>query len=296
MTNWDDVDLFCHVVEHGGFSAAARTLGRPKSSLSAALRRLEQALHVRLLERTTRRLRLTEAGEGLYHATAPLFAGLREARGQALARREGVAGVLSVAAPYEFGAHHVGPVLTALMREHPQLSAQLDVEHTSTNPFDQRHDVVFAMVEGELPPSSIVARRMYAIERWLFAAPELLARHQPRRAEELAALPLLAGAGDSEWRFTTPEGGSVSVPVAAPRLRSGNADVRLQAAAEGLGVARVTATFGAALVQAGRLRRVLADHVNEPLRVYALLPAKRLMPEKVRVFLDALAREAAILG
>ena len=75
--NWEDCDLFCHVVEHGGFSAAARVLERPKSSLSASVMRLEAALEARLLERTTRRLRLTEAGEALYHSMAPLFSELR---------------------------------------------------------------------------------------------------------------------------------------------------------------------------------------------------------------------------
>ena len=81
--DWRDWDVFCHVVDHGGFTAAARVLGHPKSSLSAAVQRLETDVGLRLLERTTRRLRLTEAGEAVYHRVGPLFAALRDARSEA---------------------------------------------------------------------------------------------------------------------------------------------------------------------------------------------------------------------
>src|SRR6185295_14735791 len=108
--NWDDFDAFCQVVDHGGFSAAARALERPKSSLSASVARLEAELNTRLLERTTRQLRLTEAGESLYRDMAKPFAQLRERALDALAQGEAVQGTLRIAAPYEFGAHHLAPV------------------------------------------------------------------------------------------------------------------------------------------------------------------------------------------
>ncbi len=113
--NWDDYDVFCRVIEHGGFTAAARAMDRPKSTVSASVARLEAELRARLMERTTRQVRLTEAGETLYHGIGPLFAGLREARADALAQGETVAGTLRIASPYEFGAHHLGPVACALM-------------------------------------------------------------------------------------------------------------------------------------------------------------------------------------
>lgn len=294
--NWDDVDVFCQVVEHGGFSAAARALDRPKSSLSAAVIRLEGSLQARLLERTTRRLQLTEAGESLYHGMGPLFAGLREARHEAVAQREGVVGTLRIAAPYEFGAHHVGAVACAMMGRYRQLRVCIDVEHGAVNPLDQRYDVVFAMLEHELPPSSIVLRRMFSLERGVFAAPQLLTHGDPTTPQQLAELPLLAASNDTEWHFTAPDGSTGTVPIDAPRLSSANAEVRLQAAVAGLGVLRITATFAAAAVRAGRLRKLLPNHACEPLRVYALLPAKRLMPRKVRVFLDALEQHSKVIA
>ena len=287
--NWDDFDVFCHVVGHGGFTAAAKAMERPKSSVSASIARLEADLRARLIERTTRRLRLTEAGEALHHTVGPLFAALHEARSDAVAQRDAVAGTLRIAAPYEFGAHHLGPVACRLMAQHPELRVQVDVAHAAVNPLEQRYDISFAMLETGLPDSSLVVRRMFSLERGLFASPALLAaRGTPSTPAELAALPLLCAPSDHDWTFIAPDGGVARVPTLSPRLVSSNADLRLQAAIAGLGVARITATFCDAAVAAGRLLRVLPDHACAPLRVYALLPGKRLLPAKVRLFLDAL--------
>lgn len=292
---WEAYDIFCHVVEQGGFTAAARMLDRPKSSISASVIRLEDLLQTRLLERTTRSLRLTEAGEALYQGIGPLFASLRDAHGEAIAQRRGVVGTLRIASPYEFGAHHVAPVATAMMRSYPQLRVTIDVEHTWVNPQEQHYDIAFAMLQSELPASTIVTKRALSLARGVFAAPELLARHPPvRTPADLARLPLLAGAGDTEWPFQDAAGNPHRVAIAQPRMTSSNADVRLQAALAGLGVARITATFCAAAVALGRLQRLLPDYDCEPLHVYALLPAKRLMPQKVRVFLDGLGEHALV--
>ncbi len=293
--NWDDYDVFCRVIEHGGFTAAARAMDRPKSTVSASVARLEAELRARLMERTTRQMRLTEAGETLYHGIGPLFAGLREARADALAQGETVAGTLRIASPYEFGAHHLGPVACSLMARYPQLKVRIDVEHDAINPLDRRYDIAFAMLDAGLPASSMVQRRMFSLERGVFASPELLERHgEPATPQELAALPLLCGLADTKWTFTAAGGATSTVPTPLPRLNSGNADVRLQAAVAGLGVARITATFCAQAVREGRLRRLLPDYTCAPLRVYALLPGRRLMPAKVRMLLDALSQQAGV--
>jgi len=113
--DWNDVDAFCCVIEYGGFTAAAKALARPKSSISASVSRLETQLGARLLQRTTRRIRATEAGESLYQDAAPMFQRLREVRSSAAARGNTVAGTLRVAAPYEFGAHHLGAVACTML-------------------------------------------------------------------------------------------------------------------------------------------------------------------------------------
>ncbi len=291
--NWDDFDAFCQVVDHGGFSAAARALDRPKSSLSGSVARLEGQLGTRLLERTTRQLRLTEAGESLYRDMAKPFAQLRERALDALAQGETVQGTLRIAAPYEFGAHHLASVACRVMQDHPQLKVQIDVEHARVALFERHYDLVFSAIEHGFAPATVVTRRVFSLERGLFAAPRLLAgQAAPVHPEELGALPLLAGAEDQGWTFTGADGASVEVEMRNPRLRSGNAEVRLQAAIAGIGVARITASFCAAAVAAGQLLPLLPDWRCEPLRIYALLPGRRLVPAKVREFLARLEAEA----
>ncbi|MGV3569519.1 MAG: LysR family transcriptional regulator [Ramlibacter sp.] len=291
--NWDDFDAFCQVVDHGGFTAAARALDRPKSSLSASVARLESQLGTRLLERTTRQLRLTDAGESLYRDISKPLAQLRESAFDALAQGATVQGTLRVAAPYEFGAHHLATVACKVMADHPLLKVHVDVEHARVALFERQYDLVFSALEHTGAPASVVTRRVYSLERGLFAAPELMARHPGFAApEDLAALPLLVGSEDGAWSFTDAGGGSAEVEVRNPRLRSGNAGVRLQAAIAGLGVARITATFCTQAVAEGRLVPLLPAWRCEPLKIHALLPGRRLVPAKVREFLAALEEEA----
>jgi DNA-binding transcriptional LysR family regulator len=287
--DWRDWELFCQVVEHGGFSAAARVLGHPKSSLSAAVQRLEGHLGLRLIERTTRHLRLTDAGESIYRRVQPLFLALHETKTEALAMSQAVAGTLRIKSPYEFGAHHAGPVACEMMARHPDLAIRIDVEHDIVNPVAENYDIVFAMLEAPLPSAGIVIRRVFTVERGLFAAPSLLERlGEPRTVEDLAALPLLAGPSDKAWAITPPGGKAEPLAVEKARLVSSNAHIRLQAALAGHGVLRVTASFARAAIETGALKRLLPDHVCEPLSVHALLPARQFVPAKVRAFLDAL--------
>ena len=292
--NWDDFDAFCLVVDHGGFTAAARALDRPKSSLSASVTRLEAQLGTRLLERTTRRLRLTDEGESLYRDISKPFTQLRELAVDAVAKGSHVHGTLHVAAPYEFGAHHLASVACRVLAAHPQLKVNIDVEHARVALFERNYDIVFSAIEHSFAPSTVVTRRVYSLERGLFASPELISRQaEPANPEELVALPLLAGGDDTTWQFSGPDGAVAGVEVRSPRLRSGNAGVRLQAAISGLGVARITATFCAQAVAERKLVRLLPQWQCAPLRIYALLPGRRLVPAKVRAFLDALEDESA---
>ena len=287
--DWRDWELFCEVVQHGGFSAAARVLGHPKSSLSAAVQRLESNLGLRLIERTTRHLRLTDAGATIYQRVKPLFAALHDTHGEAMAMSSVIAGTLRIKSPYEFGAHHAGPVACELMGRYPDLVVRIDVEHEFVSPVAENYDIVLAMLEAQLPSTGIVIRRVASLERGLFAAPALLERlGEPRTLEDLAKFPLLVGPSDTPWALTTPAGVSEHLAVANARLVSSNADIRLQAALAGHGVLRVTASYTKAAVEAGLLRRLLPDHVCEPLNVHALLPARQFVPAKVRCFLDAL--------
>ena len=286
--DWNDVEAFCCVIERGGFTAAAKAMSRPKSSVSASVSRLETEIGARLLQRTTRRVKPTEAGESLYQDTAATFQRLREIRVDAMARGKAVAGTLRIAAPYEFGAHHLGAVACSMLQRYPELRVDFDVDYGRVDPLDRRYDIVFSMFEEE-PDSARVVRRSYPIPRGLFAAPALLERFRSlRRPEDLTDLPAIASSVDAEWPFTGADGVEHKVPVRA-RMRSVNADVRRRATVEGLGISRIVRTFCATEVAEKKLVEVLPEYACAPLVFHALLPGRRLMPPKVRIFLDTLA-------
>jgi DNA-binding transcriptional LysR family regulator len=285
--DWNDVEAFCCVIEKGGFTAAAKAMSKPKSSISASESRLETELGARLLQRTTRRVRPTEAGESLYQDMAGMFQRLREVRIDAMARGKTVGGTLRIAAPYEFGAHHLGAVACAMLAKYPDLRVDLDVDYGRVDPLDRRYDIVFSMFD-EGPDSARVARRAYAVKRGLFASPELLERSHPVRVpEDLSDLPAIASTIDSEWTFLDSEKNEHRIPI-RPRLRSVNADVRRRATLDGLGISRIVRTFCLTEVKQGKLVELLPEYQCAPLVFYALLPGRRLMPPKVRIFLENL--------
>jgi DNA-binding transcriptional LysR family regulator len=286
--DWNDVEAFCCVIERGGFTAAAKAMSRPKSSISASVSRLETEIGARLLQRTTRRVKPTEAGESLYQDTAATFQRLREVRVDAMARGQAVAGTLRIAAPYEFGAHHLGAVACAMLGRYPDLRIDLDVDYGRVDPLDRRYDIVFSMFDED-PDSARVARHSYAIARGLFAAPAFLERHRPlRQPEDLADVPAIASTVDAEWTFLDLEKKEHRVPI-RPRMRTVNAEVRLRATVDGLGVSRIVRTFCASELKQRKVVEVLPDYRCAPLVFYALLPGRRLMPPKVRIFFESLA-------
>jgi DNA-binding transcriptional LysR family regulator len=210
-----------------------------------------------------------------------------------MARGKAVAGTLRLAAPYEFGSHHLGSIACAMLARYPDLRIDIDVEHARVDPLDRRYDIVFSMFDDDLPDSGRIARRIFALARGVYASPALLERYRvPKHPDDLAELPALAAAGDAQWTFTDAKGSSHSVPV-RPRMRSSNAAVRRRAAIEGLGVARITSTYCQEEIEHGRLVALLPGYVCAPLRIYALLPGRRLMPPKVRILLEMLSASAS---
>jgi DNA-binding transcriptional LysR family regulator len=152
---------------------------------------------------------------------------------------------------------------------------------------------VFSYFDGDLPGSGRVARTVFTLKRGIFASPALLEKYpRVRTPQDLADLPAIASPADAEWTFTDPDAKSThSVPI-RPRMRSPNADVRRRATVEGLGVSRIVLTFCEQQVRDGRLQPLVTDYICAPLRIHALLPGRRLVPPKVRMFLNLLEQQS----
>jgi DNA-binding transcriptional LysR family regulator len=289
----DDLRVFLAVARHRSFTAASERLSMPKTTVSRAVARLETQLGSRLFERSTRSLRLTQAGTHLYQQTAPLAERLEEQLQGAVAQADRPQGLLRIAAPYELGLLRLGDVLNEMLLRFSGLEAEIELTSSQIDPRNEDYDIVFRILAAPLPDSNQIARRIYSIARGLYAAPALLARHgAPRTPADLTSLPGVVSPEEPVWQLQGPDGHVEEIRLSS-RLRAANVGMRLHAVAAGLGVGLLSSAYCQDDLASGRIVPILPDHVLTPTRVYALLPGRRLMPSKVSHFLDALAQALA---
>jgi DNA-binding transcriptional LysR family regulator len=286
----DSVQAFVAVARAGGFAAAGRRLRVPRSTLSRRIQRLEDELGVRLMERTTRSVRLTEAGRSYLDRCAHALDLIEVANSGAREAGSQPKGVLSVTAPIDVAREVLGGVLPEFRRRYPDIHLVLEIT--------QRHvDIVaegidLALRGGErLPDSSLVAKKLGLHELGLFASPVYLAAHgAPESPNELAGHDLIAFGtpkGPLPWRLVGPEGTVEIVPDAW--LSANEFGLVRGAITNGLGIGLVEPLSATREVAEGRLRRVLVDYAMYGGSLYAVYPNARRVPPKVRVFVDVLA-------
>ncbi|MGX6567604.1 DNA-binding transcriptional regulator, LysR family [Cupriavidus necator] len=291
---WKDWEIFCRVVEGGGFTQGAELAEVPKSSASAAVARLEGQLGIRLFERTTRRVRVTERGQRLYERVAPLFAELHEISAEATSDSAEVSGLLRISTPYEVGSQHLSESLTRVLRAHPGLRVQVDVSWDQPDLIRHGYDLAFVMTDTALHDTSFASKRVVLVERAFYAAPALIkTRGLPRTPQDLQGWPTLGNADDRHWEFLR-DGVEIARLDVEPRICTHNAELRLKAALDGLGVTRLSPRFVQDAVGQGQLVRVLPGYASSPLKVYVLMPARKLMPASVRVLLDMLEQTLGV--
>jgi DNA-binding transcriptional LysR family regulator len=291
---WKDWEIFCRVVEGGGFTQGAELAEVPKSSASAAVARLESQLGIRLFERTTRRVRVTERGQRLYERVAPLFAELHDISAEATSDSAEVSGLLRISTPYEVGSQHLSESLTRVLRAHPGLRVQVDVSWDQPDLIRHGYDLAFVMTDTALHDTSFASKRVVLIERAFYAAPALIkARGLPRTPQDLQGWPTLGNADDRHWEFLR-DGVEIARLDVEPRICTHNAELRLKAALDGLGVTRLSPRFVQDAVGQGQLVRVLPGYASSPLKVYVLMPARKLMPASVRLLLDVLEQTLGV--
>jgi DNA-binding transcriptional LysR family regulator len=286
--------LFAEVVSAGGITAAAGRLGLRKSTVSRRLAALEERLGTRLLERTTRRLRLTEAGRE-YHAQCARLVAEARAVNRSLSEVRGTPrGTLRVATLSLLG-ELLTPVISEFLLRHPQVSVELALAQAHVDLVAEEYDV--ALRTGPLPDSSMVAKRLGSVRTGYYASPAYLSRRgTPRSWSDLSnhECVLLAEPGTDEvWFFSGPRGARtvrVDGRLRVPSERAGHA-----AARAGLGLVRLPTSLVAEDLRTGVLVPVLETLTPPGLPVFAVFPSGRNLPPKVRAFLDLLAERGAAL-
>jgi DNA-binding transcriptional LysR family regulator len=288
MINLNRLGMFVAVVEAGSFTAAADTLGTTKAVVSFNLKQLEQELGVALLTRSTRRLALTEAGEGFYAECARLLREADAAVDQARSGQATLAGSLRVTATVDYGNRIVAPALAAFARCHPALRVSYQASSTHADLIGDRLDLAIRV--GTLADSSYRATPIGQFKLLLVASPALLAEHgAPRTLEALAAMPWLANRpGRSDhWRVTDGKGREHALRV-APVAHADTASALLAFAEAGCGVAALPDWLLEEPLARGVLQRVLPTISLPPQPVYAVYPDTRHVSAKVRRFIDFL--------
>ncbi|GGE34070.1 LysR family transcriptional regulator [Agaricicola taiwanensis] len=287
MNHLGDMEVFARVVATSSMSAAAREMGLSPAVVSKRIRRMEERLGVRLLQRTTRQIALTDVGEGYYERALAILASIDEAEAFASGRAASAQGVLKVSAPTSFGRLHVAPHLTPFLEANPGLTVHLDLSDALVDIVGDGFDLALRI--ADLGDSSFVARRLAPVHRVLCATPDYLARHgEPRTIHELSRHRLLAALSQDPWKLEGPEG-PVTLKTQGP-LRTNSNEVVREAVLSSMGIAlRSTWDVGAEL-RSGKLRAVLPSwRASSRIGVHAVYPTRRFLAQKVRIFIDYLA-------
>ena len=276
------------VADAGGFAVAGRRLGCSATAVTRAIAALEARLGVLLFQRSTRLVRLTEAGERFLADCRPILSDLAEAEQTASGAQVQPQGLLSITAPQMFGIQHVAPIVLGFLQAQPRVQARTLFVNRLVHLLEEDMDVAVRI--AHLPDSGLTALPVGALRRLVVASPEYLARHsEPQHPQDLAQHRAIAFSFDARaaapWKFG---GGLVGQPQIAWISNANEVDIA--AAEAGLGLTRCLAYQAAASLRAGRLRIVLAGFEPPPVPVHIVYPAGRRAPAKVRAFVE-FARE-----
>lgn len=282
----DDLDLFVGIVEAGSLSAAARTRGLPKSSVTRRLAALENRLQARLIERNTRHLAPTEAGRRLYERLRPAITDMRAAEAEFKSEVSKPHGHLRLTATGAFGRLFIAPLLGRYLRRHPSVSAELLLLDRPVSVIDEGFDLAIRM--GPLQDSAMVHRKLADIRRVLCAAPAYLTAAKPlQRLQDLKRADGLVSVDGNLWSFAV--AGRIVTITPRRQLATNQLEVLHSAVLGGCGIAMLPAFLVEDDLEAGRLVEILADHQPIAGAAHALWPSSRNMPARTRGFIDFLA-------
>ena len=286
MDRFESMSTLLAVVEAGSLSAAARRLGTPLTTVSRRVAELEAHLKTRLLTRSSRRIALTDAGRSYVAACKRILDELGEAERAAAGEYSAPRGDLMITAPVVFGRLHVLPVVIDFLRAYPDIDIRMALADRIVNILEEPVDLAVRI--GHLPDSSLVARRVGSIRRVICASPAYLAaRGTPKEPADLGAHDCITFEGmtaPESWTF--PAGASEATVAIRSRLVVNTAEAAVDAAKAGVGITRVLSYQVASALDDGALILALQEFEPPPLPVNLVHVGQRLLPLKLRAFLD----------
>lgn len=278
------MQVFVKVAESGGFAEAARQLHMSPPAVTRAVSALEETIGTRLLTRTTRSVKVTEAGARYLEDSKRILADIVAAETAAAQYSDEPRGTLIITAPALFGQAHVMPIVQDYLDRYPQVNARAQFHDRVVNIVDEGVDVAFRV--GHLPDSSHSAIRVGTVRRVLCGAPSYFAQHgKPESLEDLARHKIIAVTGTPtlDWRFARDVKTGTKIE---PRLYCDSAECAVAAALKGWGLAQVLSYHVSTQIADGTLTTVLEDFEEEPLPINILHPEGRKATAKVRAFVE----------
>lgn len=276
---------FVRVAEAGSFAGAAARMGLAKSIVSRRVARLEEDLGAKLLTRTATGAQRTATGEDYYVRAAAILADLEAAREAVASAASGLAGPIRLTAPLSFGVAHLAPALADFAAAHPAIDLDILLDDRSVDLVGGGFDLGVRI--GDLPDSSLVARRIAPVRRALLGSPAYLAaRGVPEHPRDIAGHDVLAYANNDRWRFRV--GDRWEHVRGKARLRANNGELLRAAAAAGLGLVVLPSFIAAPTIESGALVTLLPDYPLEETGLYALMPPGRATTARVRALVDFL--------
>lgn len=294
MDLFRSVQAFSQVVESGGFSKAAARLGVSTTVVSRLVGELEAHLQTRLLNRTTRRLSLTESGQGFHARAVQLLHDLREAEQEASRAAVRPQGTLRLTTAVTFGTRHVAPIIGAFMARHPGVRFDVQLSDRIVDVVEEGFDLAIRV--GGTGAENLVARKLGETRLVPCASPEYLRRHGtpalPRDLTRHNCFTYEYAGPRGQWRFIGPDGREHAVRIAGS-MHSNSGDLNAALALQGAGIAFEPDFLVGDELSAGRLVALLPDYAAVPSPIYALYPSRRHLSAKVRLFVEYLAERFA---
>lgn len=282
--NLNDVHLFIQVIEHNSFTSAAEKLGIQKSTISRRIAQLEDELGVRLLNRTTRKLSMTDEGEDLFKRCRPLLEELENVEHSVTSRQSEPKGRLRITMPPELGIFIMNDAVSSFIKRYPQIQIDIELSVRVVDLVEEGIDL--ALRVGDLSDSSLIARKISDAHAHLYASQDYLNKYgEPETPDDLINHQCIGiKLNSTDWVFENWNEGK-PVPVNF-RIRANNLTFCKDMLLNGLGIGRIPNGFFEEELKTGEVKQILTEYRTPTVGIHALYPSRRHLNPKVRLFID----------